>query len=289
MEESRKCRTGVRTKLSTANPDPHIAAHLEWLGFVRPTGLVVSAPALVRAGAILDRRDAEGQRLLRECTEERSFRSGDEPQPWLPDFRAFAESVLGWGFSPRGYAGTDGAPIPAELEAALGDSGEVQRPDFAVRAEPLQNVSAAGAGFEVRESAPAYRPSPTPASDTPSDIPSPWQLLVRVCEPGEDFDRAVRAGGLEASPHGRMERLLRHTGAPAGLLFNGVSLRLISAPRGESSGWLDFRVSEMVQAAGRPICTAMRLLLGQTRLLTQPRPRRLAALLESSRKSEDDY
>ena len=270
--------------MSTANPDPHIAAHLEWLGFVRPTGLVVSAPALVRAGAILDRRDAEGQRLLRECTEERSFRSGDEPRPWLPDFRAFAGSVLGWSFSPRGYAGTDEAPIPPELEAALGDSGEVLRPDFAVRAEPLQNVPAAGAGFEVRESAPAYQPSPTPSSDTPS----PWQLLVSVCEPAEDFDRVARRGGLEASPHGRMERLLRHTGAPAGLLFNGVSLRLISAPRGESSGWLDFRVSEMVQAAGRPISTAMRLLLGQTRLLTQPGPRRLAALLENSRKFQNE-
>ena len=32
---------------------------------VQPTGLVVSAPALVRAGAILDRRDAAGQELLR--------------------------------------------------------------------------------------------------------------------------------------------------------------------------------------------------------------------------------
>jgi hypothetical protein len=40
--------------------DPEVLAHLEWLGFVRPIGLVVSAPALVRAGAILDRRDSEG-------------------------------------------------------------------------------------------------------------------------------------------------------------------------------------------------------------------------------------
>jgi hypothetical protein len=30
--------------------DPEVVAHLEWHGFVRPTGLVVSAPALVRAG-----------------------------------------------------------------------------------------------------------------------------------------------------------------------------------------------------------------------------------------------
>ena len=35
-----------------AKLDPEILAQLEWIGFVRPTGLVVSAPALVRAGAI---------------------------------------------------------------------------------------------------------------------------------------------------------------------------------------------------------------------------------------------
>ena len=241
--------------------DPNIAAHLEWIGFVRPTGLVVSAPALDRAGAILDRRDVEGQRLLRECAEERCFPSREEPQPWLPDFRAFASSVLGWSFSPIGYAGTDEAPIPAELEAVLSDSGAILCPDFAVRMEPLRS-----------------------AADAP-----PWQLLVQVCEPGGDFDRAARAGdGLEASPHGRMERLLRHTGVPAGLLFNGLALRLLSAPRGESSGWLDFRVADMVQTAGRPISTAMRLLLQERRLLSLPRPQRLAALLEDSRKYQNE-
>ena len=244
-----------------AKPDPNIAAHLEWIGFVRPTGLVVSAPALDRAGAVLDRRDADGQRLLRERAEERRFASRDEPQPWLPDFRAFASSVLGWSFSPIGYAGTDEAPIPPELDAALSDAGGTLRPDFAVRAEPWRS-----------------------AADAP-----PWQLLVQVCEPGEDFDRVARTGdGLEASPHGRLERLLRHTGVPAGLLFNGVALRLISAPHGESSGWLDFRVADMVQTAGRPISTAMRLLLHERRLLSLPRPQRLAALLEDSRKHQNE-
>ena len=403
-----------------AKPDPQIAAHLEWIGFVRPTGLVVSAPALVRAGAILDRRDAEGQRLLRECSEERGFRPEEEPRPCLPDFRAFASAVLGWNFSPKGYVGTDEAPIPPELEAVLPDSGDVLRPDFAVRTERLRSVPAAGStsGPEPRAispagrgavpvaepasvppsapssvplstpasaplSAPASVPSSSPASVPPSapsgvgdrpwlgvredaatygadgapaaadaptststsasasgatrfrasesDPPPPststptptsggWQLLVRVCEPGEDFDRAGRGGpgqgrgrgkgngsgsgngggsgngrgngshrgGLEASPHGRMERLLRHTGVPAGLLFNGIALRLISAPRGESSGWLDFRVPDMHQTAGRPISTAMRLLLGQTRLLSVPRPQRLAGLLEESRKFQNE-
>ena len=85
-----------------------------------------------------------------------------------------------------------------------------------------------------------------------------------------------------------MERLLRETGVPAGLLFNGRALRLISAPRGESSGWLDFRIAEMVQSAGRPICTAMRLLLSESRLLTLPRTQRLAALLQSSRAFQNE-
>jgi hypothetical protein len=242
-----------------AKLDPQIFAHLEWISFVRPTGLVVSAPALVRAGAILDRRDAKGQRALRACLEEHVFDPKEGPVPQLPDFHAFAESVLGWSFSPKGFAGTAESPIPPELEVPLPDYGELLRPDFAVR--------------ELE----------------PMDGASPWQLLVRVLEPGEDFDRVVRGNGtLEASSHGRMERLLRQTGVPAGLLFNGRALRLVSAPRGESSGWLDFHVADMVQTAGRPISTALRLLLGQARLLGLPRAQRLAALFEDSRKFQNE-
>ena len=318
-----------------AKPDPNIAAHLEWLGFVRPTGLVVSAPALVRAGAILDRRDAEGQRLLRECAEERSFRPEEEPQPWLPDFRAFAASVLGWNFSPKGYAGTDEAPIPPELEASLPDSGEVLRPDFAVRAEPVRNVPAAGvrpwergcharrARSHLRSGGPHPRSHPHPARPrrrSPAGrFPASARARRRTGRPpptnpafpappaaGSFSSRSAGrartstarrasadaggngSGSLEISPHGRMERLLRHTGVPAGLLFNGLSLRLVSAPRGESSGWLDFRVPDMCQSAGRPISTAMRLLLRETRLLAVPHPQRLAGLLEDSRKFQNE-
>ncbi len=188
--------------------DPEVLAHLEWIGFVRPTGLVVSAPALVRAGAILDRRDAEGQRLLRACAQERVFNPQEDPAPYLPDFCSFAETVLGWSFSPKGYAGTAENPIPGALEAPLPDYGEILRPDFAVRELEPQGEAL------------------------------PWQLLVRVLQPGEGFDAIERGNGqLEASAHGRMERLLRQTGVRAGLLFNGRALRLISAPRGESSGW----------------------------------------------------
>ena len=238
--------------------DPQIDAHLEWTGFVRPTGLVVSAPALVRAGAVLT-RDPEGQRRLRACVAERRFHSDGEPEPWVPDFQAFAASVLGWSFSPKGYAGTDDSPIPPELETPLQEGGEVLRPDFAVRERD------------------------------PRDDGSRWQLLVNVIEPGDDFDRvAGGTGRLEVSAHGRMERLLRQTGVPAGVLSNGRTLRLVSAPRGESSGWLDLHVADMVTTAGRPIVAALRLLLSETRLLALPSDKRFAALLADSRRFQNE-
>ena len=255
-------------------PDPAIAAHLEWLGFVRPTGLVVSAPALARHGATLNRNDAEGQKRLRDCVEERRINGDAIVQPVLPDFRAFATNVLDWRFSPKGYAGTPEAPIPAELEVRLPDTGEVLRPKFAVRAEPAAKRQAEAA------------PKPTNGNGAET---SPWQLLVDTCPPDESLDRVTRTkAGTEASAHGRMERLLRGTGAPAGLLCNGTILRLVSAPHGESSGWLDFRVADMVQTAGRPIAAAMRLLLNERRLLAVPKEQRLAGLLAESRKFQNE-
>ena len=246
--------------MSTAQPDPEIAAHLEWLGFVQPTGLVVSAAALARAGAVLPRRDAEGQRLLRDCVAERPFAAGAAPRPYLPDFPAFARAVLGWSFAPQGYAGTDARPVPDALHVAPPDGGPPIRPDYAV------------------------------AERDPPDGGPPWQLLVQVLDAGCDLDRGrgadrsgAGAGRFDEAPHGRMERLLRGAGAPAGLLCNGRTLRLVSAPRGESSGWIDFHTADLLPTAGRPLCAALRLLLGEQRLLALPRRQRLAALLADSR------
>ena len=284
-----------------ARLDPHVAAHLEWIGFVRPTGLVVSAPALVRAGVILNRRDAEGQRLLHAWSEGTDERDPANRAPGLADFQAFAETVLGWSFSPKGYAGTPDVPVPTDLEVRLPESGGVFRPDFAVRTEPRQappspSTPKTSPAADSSEAAAASPYGGTPEATSPAvrasaserkDEPSPWQLLVSVIDPGEDLDRST-AGGLELSAHGRMERLLRHTRVPSGLIFNGTALRLVSAPTGENSGWLDFHVADMLQTAGRPICSAMRELLGQTRLLSAPADKRLAALLHDSRKFQNE-
>ena len=240
-------------------PDPHTRAHLEWLGFIQPNGLVVSAPALAKAGAILNRHDVEGQELLDVWVNQRDGLSTRTREQRLQDFRVFAKTILGWGFSPKGYAGTDETPVAPELEVPLPDYGETLRPDFAVRErDPLAGEF-------------------------------PWQLLVQVLDEGEDFNKAsAGAGRLETSPQGRMERLLRITGVPAGVLFNGAALRLVSAPRGESSGWMDFRVADMAQTAGRPLCAALRLLLNEQRLLTGPKEHRLAALLADSRRYQNE-
>ena len=241
--------------------DPQVQAHLEWLGFVQPTarggaakppppGLVVSATALVKAGAVLPRGDIDGQAALREVV---SDAGGTVP------FAEFARRVLDWSFSAKYFAGLDDTPIPDDLEVVLPDLEETLRPDYAVR----ERDPAAGA--------------------------AEWQLLVRDLAPGDGFDEIEVTGGrLEASPHGRMERLLRETGVPAGVLYNGVALRLISAPRGETSGWLEFRVEEMTQTAGRPILAALRLLLKQARLLTLPRAERLTMLLADSRRYQNE-
>ena len=239
-----------------AHVDSDTQAHLDWMGFVQPHGLVVSAPALVRAGAILNRNDREGQDLLKNCVEERVFGSGREPEPWLPDFESFARSVLGWKFSPKVFArATDSEDAFAALVVPLTEHEETLQPDYAIR----------------------YWPIPTNGGPE-------WQLLVRVVGPNQAFDSEERGRGtLEATTHGRMERLLRETGVSAGLIFNGREIRLVSAPRGETSGWLDFRVRDMVLTAGRPIIAAMRLLLNHSRLLTLPQDKRLPVLLQESR------
>ncbi len=234
--------------------DPQIAAHLEWLGFVQPTGLVVSPTALVRDGAVLDRSDRLTQERLSEVAEE------TEDGPLIRDFERFAREVLGWSFSPKGYAGPlAGVAIPEELTLTLPDEDvTLLTPDVAVR--------------EL-----------SPAAGSP-----PWQLLVTFVPPDQGLDEEPRHADARLTPHQQLERLLRTTSVAAGLLTNGRTLRLLSAPRGESSGWLDFAVADMLQPAGRPIAQAMRLLLRQSRLLTLPPGQRLAALLSDSRKFQNE-
>ena len=73
--------------------DPAILAHQEWLGYVQPTGLVVSIPSLIDASAFLNRNyGPDHQRLLSALPQE----SDGTPVPEISDFARFAQDVFGW-------------------------------------------------------------------------------------------------------------------------------------------------------------------------------------------------
>ena len=83
--------------------DPAIVAHQEWIGYVQPTGLVVSIPALVEASAFLNRNyGPDHQRFLSALPQD----SDGEPIPEIPDFVAFRQRCSGLGH--RAYARRSG-------------------------------------------------------------------------------------------------------------------------------------------------------------------------------------
>ena len=235
--------------------DANSRAHLEWLGYVQSHGLVVSVPALKEIGAVLPRNDVRRQQRLADCVDETA------EGPRIRDFEEFARSALEWSFHPKFYVRTaDLQEVPTSLLTDASAFGEVLRPEYAVR----------------------HR-------DSPEDGRPEWQLLVRVVPPNQQFDRHERGKGtLDDTAHERLERMLRETGVEAGMLWNGRAVRLVSAPRGESSGWVDFRVADMLETAGRPIAAALHLLLSEARLLRGARQSRLPALLAKSRQYQAD-
>jgi len=232
--------------------DPAILAHQEWLGYVQPTGLVVSIPSLIDASAFLNRNyGPEHQRLLAALPQD----SDGSPIPEISDFARFAQDVFGW--DAELVLGSPGAePVPPELEVNLENYNETLRPTYALR-------SLNGDGK--------------------------WLLLVEVLPTGTDLDTAYAPHdrGWQASPQARFERLLRQTGVHIGLLVNGRQIRLVYAPEKELSGHITFNLADMVKVAGRPIFAALQMLLSAERLYSVADKERLPAILANSRKYQN--
>lgn len=244
--------------------DPQREAHKSWLGLIQPVGLVVSPPALVKAQLVIDRNTVAIQQALQAVLVRRPTVQGDG-DPRLLDFPRFARDVLGWSLSD--VAGCpDGPPLPDALCLPLPDYGETLRPTYAVY-DPM----AADAGT------PAAKPI----------------LLVQVLAPGTPLDKVPsdgdeRARGWSASPMARFERLLRATSVPAGLLLNGDVLRLVYAPRNETSGHLGFPIAELCTVHGRPLLAALHMLLCEHRVFSAPDGSRLLDVLSDSRKYQSE-
>ncbi|MBY5505329.1 N-6 DNA methylase [Rhizobium leguminosarum] len=116
-----------------------------------------------------------------------------------------------------------------------------------------------------------------------ADPEGDWQMLVRVEAAGVDPDGRGALEGWEATPHQRLERLCKDRQVRTGILVTDGELRLIYAPRGETSGWLRFPLRSLGEVGGRPMLGGLKLLLASFRLHNDAPERRLPALLQKSR------
>jgi hypothetical protein len=177
---------------------------------------------------------------------------GEEGAPLLPDPWPFFAGILGW--EARFVAGALGGPeLPESLAVKVSEQEVTLAPDWAVR-----EMGTAGG----------------------------YQLLVKL-HPGCDADRRGALPGWEASPHQQFERLLRDSGVPIGVLLDCAHLRIVYAPKGETSGWMEFPLASLATVAGRAMLGGLKLMLGHARLFTEPEQRRLPKLLARSREAQN--
>ncbi len=208
---------------------------------------------LVVSPAVLVRRGVgiDRQKALDVQRRIESIATLDEDDtPRIADFAAFAGEVLEW---PADIL----AAAPANLNVSLPEHDDVLSPTFA--------VSDGGTDLQVRP-----------------------QVLVSVVS-GNFDSLPEHHKGWRATPHARLERLLRENEVPIGLLYNGTALRLVYSPRGESSGHLTFRLKDLLHTQGRPMAGALDALLNGAHFTgVFPDERRLPALLKESRKFQNE-
>lgn len=220
---------------------------VEWLDHVQPVGLVV-APSVLKELGLTPLHQSPV-----DTAEAAEHLNPDESGPALPAPWSFMEKVLGWNAAHVAGA-PDGPELPDTLVVSLPEQATTLTPTWAV-AELGQNGQ-------------------------------PWQLLVRIEAAGIEPDGRGQLDGWEASPHQRFERLLRDTGVFAGLLITDRELRLVYAPRGETSGYLSFPLRPLGMVAGRPMLGGLKLLLDSSSLFTAADTHRLPALLKKSRDAQ---
>ncbi|MDI3334813.1 N-6 DNA methylase [Defluviimonas aestuarii] len=220
---------------------------LEWLDHIQPVGLVIAPSVLKELGLTPLHQSPIATGAIAELL------NSDSDGPAILDPWAFAEQVLGW--EARHTAGTaDGPEIPDQLIVRLPEHSTTLSPHWAVA--------------ELGEA------------------DQPWQLLVRIEDAGIDPDTRSQLDGWEATPHQRFERLLRDTGVFAGVMITDKVIRLVYAPRGETSGHLSFPIRPLATVAGRPMLAGLKLVLDRFRLFSDADERRLPALLKKSRDAQ---
>jgi hypothetical protein len=242
---------------------PELQAHKEWLGYLQPRGLVVAPAAMWEAGWVLEQ---SGKELLER---QEQFREALHPLGHEEDVE---------DDQPRGFRRLEALLV----EQLSWDADALQRdkPTLQIWSRELPELGETLAPTAVVRG--------FGADDKPQlliqELPKP---LAGQLPPGDpvDLDRRQASGdqGWRASPQERFERLLRETEVQLGLLFNGSQLRLVVAPKGESSGHLTFTLAELAQVSGRAMFAGLRLLLGREAVLDASPGLRLVDVIEASR------
>jgi hypothetical protein len=244
----------------TPTIDPELRAHQEWLGYLQPVGLVVAPAAMVDAGWVVTRSGSElierqeryreaiqGLSSTSDCADPEPEADGDTRTRGFPQLETLLVEHLGWSAD------------QIQSEPALIESYSRHLPELGETLRPTALVPAAnGEGIQLLLQA----------------LPS----LAPLDQKGTSGEHLWRA-----TPQERFERLLRETGVEAGLLFNGAQLRLVVAPKGESSGHLTFPLAELGEVGGRLMFAALELLLGQSHVFLDPDGYRLTDVLRKSR------
>jgi len=236
--------------------DHELRVHRDWIGLLQPVGLVVSPPALFAAQAFPDKNILKEQQALLSLITPPAPKDGEKTASkrlTLPlGFETLATEVLGW--KTNKLAGAPNGPALSEkLELVLPEFGETLRPTYAVPALKEDDAE--------------------------------WMMLIQELPDGASFDEppTEETKKWHASPQVRLERLLRETRVPIGILANGRSIRLVYAPPRESSGHVTWPVYALGEVAGRSLLSALCMLLGSARLFTLPREQRLPHVLKESR------
>lgn len=245
---------------------PTKAIHEQWLGLVQPVGLVVAPAVLTKLELVPNQSTAYISALQRQLQGLLETVDGVDGNPVavVPSFPQLATDLLDWGNADL----LEASALDTLPEVVLSDYGESLRPSHGVPKE-------GGAGLQALV----------------LDL-TQWRDANGAPDPqwGRDFDANWNptGHGWDATPQQRFERLLKESEHPIGLLFNGSQLRLVHAPRGESSGWITLPLEPMAEVAGRPMLGALELLLGVDRLFGGNPEQRLPAVLAASRKNQNE-
>ena len=242
-----------------------INIHEEWKGMTQPVGLVLESMVLDRLGIFPEKSISvisDLQRRLESLLEEKI--KEDEIFTAVPKFKDFCIEVLNWQESDlikpdEFFSNQSENQIFVELE----DYGEILKPDWIIP--------------EINK------------QDNSKNV----QILVKELKLGTPFDDLFNdpenKKNWEATHQQRFERLLKESENPVGIIWNGISLRLVYAPRGESSGHITFPLEPMILVDGRPMIGALEMLLGPDRLFEAGASNlRLQSLMEQSRKEQNE-